>query len=83
MLVKNDDYIPIDCGLHSQYELAIMQQTKTVIRWIDDQQIQHDETIEPLDLITRNKKEYMTVKTGNNEIIDIRLDKIIQFKPLT
>ena len=46
------DYVPIDCGLHSEYELAIIQKRKLQIAWRDPDGTSHLEIITPLDLVT-------------------------------
>jgi len=82
MTKENDNYTPIECGLHSEYELAIMHKTKIILSWIDSSNEKQTETVEPIDLITREKQEYLKIKKSNTELSEIRLDKIIQFMPV-
>lgn len=74
---QRDPYVPIECGLHSQYELAIMHGNNIQLSWMDQQQNRHSEEVTPLDLITRDRKEYLVIRTSNGEQYQVRLDKII------
>ena len=75
---QHEPYIPVECGLHSEYELAIMHQVMLQLAWTDqDGKTQHHNIL-PIDLKTMNKKEYLVGKTPEGEIIEIRLDKISQ-----
>ena len=47
------DYVPIDCGLHSRYELAIMRRQRLVLSWADESRSVDCCTVTPLDLFTR------------------------------
>lgn len=76
--VTMTDYTPIDCGLHSEYELAIMQQRKLRVSWTDPGGQAHVETLRPLDLITRQHEEFMVAETANQQRIELRLDYIIR-----
>jgi len=79
--MNNDDYIPIECGLHSEYELAIMHQTKLRLTWKNKSNEEQIETILPIDLIVNNKQEYLKILSANNKVREIRLDKIITYTP--
>ena len=74
-----NDYTPIACSLHSEYELAIMRRSKVKLQWKENDQIL-DETVLPVDLTTHNKVEYLIIKTGVGKAREIRLDKIIRFE---
>jgi len=77
--MTNKDYIPIECGLHSEYELAIMHKSEILLTWIDNNEQQHYESVKPVDLVTRDKQEYLKVRTLNESLHEIRLDKILSF----
>lgn len=78
MTEHDEPYVPLDCGLHSEYELAIMHKTILQMTWLDQYQQQHEENLMPLDLKTKNHKEYLIVQTSQGEVQEIRLDKIQQ-----
>jgi len=79
MSKHNDDYIPIDCGLHSEYELAIMHKKKGKLTWYNSNHLKEIQTVEPIDIFTQDKKEYLKIRGLDNSVFDIRLDKIITF----
>ncbi len=70
------DYIPIDCGQHSEYELAIMQHHKLRLSWQDSGGQTHLETVTPTDLLARRHEEFLVVLTQTHEIRELRLDRI-------
>jgi transcriptional antiterminator Rof (Rho-off) len=76
------DYRPVDCDLHSEYELAIMQRNKIMLSWQDIAGSVHIETVLPLDLRTRNGEEFMVFSTGTGTGTEheIRLDHIRRFR---
>ncbi len=76
------EYTPIDCSLHSEYELAIIKQRKLHVSWTEPSGQSHIEILQPLDLITHHHAEFMLVETNFHKIIEIRLDSIIKSKTL-
>ena len=70
------DYQPIECGLHSQYELAIMRSQSIWLRWKDSDGETHEEHVQPFDLITQNHEEFLLAKTSHGDTVKIRLDHI-------
>lgn len=83
VLTMADDYnayTPIKCGLHSEYELAIMHKQKCILKWNNANNIQQTETILPLDIFTKNKQEFLKFITTDNTTLEIRLDKIIDLR---
>lgn len=82
MTDDTNNYTPIECGLHSEYELAIMHKTKSILHWIDANNDKRIATVIPVDLFIRNKREYLKLTTDTNDILEIRLDKIIQLQPV-
>ena len=72
----HEPYHPVECGLHSQYELAIMHRVMLQLVWSDAQNQQHVGNILPLDLITREHSEFLIGQSNDGEIHHIRLDLI-------
>ena len=72
----DQDYTPIDCGLYSRYELAIMRGWALRITWEDATGMSHIELLHPRDLQTRDHAEYLIAERGDGERIEIRLDRI-------
>jgi Rho-binding antiterminator len=73
------DYTPVDCGLHSEYELAILHQDKLELSWREADGKARIETIIPLDLRTRNNEEFLLVSGADGTELEIRLDRITHF----
>lgn len=80
--IKTDiPYQPISCELHSEYELAIMHKSKLCLTWHKDGKIITETNVIPVDVKTKNKAEYLVVKTSEqNEIFSIRLDYITEMR---
>lgn len=74
------EYTPIDCGLHSEYELAIIQKRKLRVRRTEPSGQSHIEILQPVDLISRHHEEFMLAETNVHKIIEIRLDYINKTK---
>jgi len=82
MCTDNDIYIPVECGLHSQYELAIIQRSRQQISWLDEQNVRHCANGYASALFIKDKQEFLTVKLLDNTAHTIRLDKILSFHSL-
>lgn len=74
----SDNYKPVSCETHSQYELAIMRNQQLRISW----QLQADKSIteilKPYNIITSQNSEYLLAHDTNGQDKKIRLDKIIE-----
>jgi transcriptional antiterminator Rof (Rho-off) len=75
------DYKPIDCGLHSAYELLIMQQRRCRLDWSDAAGTVHLEVVVPTDLYTRHGAEFMAATDSGGVLHEIRLDRIRHCTP--
>lgn len=69
-------YIPIDCALHDEYEIAVMHKKSLQIKWLDENGQQHTEKVLPKDVLVKNKEEFLVANTSDNREICIRLDRI-------
>ena len=83
-----DDYIPIACGLYSEYEVAIMHREILRLHWRDASGMDHIERVIPKDLQTRNHCEYLIAEAcvgdgADNSTLELRLDRIISKEPET
>ena len=79
---ENDQYQPISCELHSQYELAIMHKNKLELSWIENDVLVEQSNIQPLDVLTRDKAEYLVAINEDNEKLFLRLDQITKMRIL-
>ena len=74
-------YQPISCELHSQYELAIIHKNTLCLTWSKDGEVVTEKNIIAVDVQTKNKAEYLVVKTyEQNTPYSIRLDYIIEMQ---
>ena len=73
------DYTPVDCGLHSTYELAIMRRDRIKLGWRDTAGATHLETVIPVDLRTSSNEEFLVVSVSDRTQREIRLDRITHF----
>jgi len=80
--MKPTDYKPIDCGLHSEYELLIMQHRNCTLAWKDAAGSAHIQLVTPTDLYTRNSEEFMVVTDTAGVTHAIRLDRIRHCNPV-
>lgn len=74
-------YRPVDCGLHSSYELLIMQHRSCRLDWYDATGAMHTRIVVPTDLYTRNSEEFMIVTDAAGVTHTIRLDRIRHCTP--
>ena len=72
------DYTPIDCGRHSEFELAIMHRDSLNLVWRDADGATHTKVVIATKLLTRNSEEFMRVSDTSGIKCEIRLDRILQ-----
>ena len=79
--MKPTDYTPVDCGLHSEYELLVMQQRGCLLGWRDVPGNEYRQLVTPTDLFTRNREEYLRVIDADGVTHNIRLDRVRHCTP--
>lgn len=72
------DYTPIDCGLHSKYELATLQARQHRVFWRNPEGQLHMEVLKPCDLRSRNHEEFLIAEDLNGQRRELRLDYIVK-----
>ena len=72
---ERTDYQPIDCGLYSEYELAIMHRQPLRTVWVEGNVI-FDRILLPTDLKTRSGEEFLYGRDEEGRAVEIRLDRI-------
>lgn len=75
------DYKPIDCGLYSEYEVAILHHRRLRLSWRDSKENVHIEVFTPKDLRTCQGEEFLVVTSQDGRQQEIRLDRILNSKP--
>ncbi|MCU7959897.1 MAG: hypothetical protein KZQ58_07845 [gamma proteobacterium symbiont of Bathyaustriella thionipta] len=68
-----DEYESIDCGLHDQYQMAVMHRQRLDVHWLGTDGETIHRQVQPTDVITREGAEYLMIEEAPGEI---RLDRI-------
>lgn len=76
MMSNDETYTPIDCGVYSEYELAIMHRRTMRLHWQDEDGGEHVESVMPRDLKTEEKREYLIAERDDGGTLKLRLDRI-------
>lgn len=76
--MSDDSYTPIDCGVYSEYEVAILHKRPVRLHWQDDEGGDHNEEVMPRDLKTEDKREYLIAERDDGSEIKVRLDRILK-----
>ncbi|WP_316367218.1 WYL domain-containing protein [Candidatus Thiodiazotropha sp. CDECU1] len=74
----NDDYRPVACSQHETYEYAVLRRSMLDINWHDEGGNRCRARVVPIDVVTRDRAEYLVVKQEDKVIRSIRLDRIIE-----
>jgi len=72
---SSPDYRPIDCGIYSRLEVAILHRTPIGCAWTDAEGDHHEATLLPLDLLTRDHAEYLIAESPDGQV-ELRLDRL-------
>ncbi len=70
---------PVSCEAHSIYELAVMQRKTARVRWQDDDSVK-EARLQAIDVETKSREEFLVARKSDNEILRIRLDRILSFE---
>jgi len=70
------DYTAIDCGLHSEFELAIMHEQWLSLSWKVPDEERQSMHVKPTDIYAKDKQEYLVMLDQQGETHTIRLDYI-------
>jgi len=77
----SDQYKPVSCAIHSEYELAIMHNQSLHITWQDSNNEHQTLFAIPDDLFTRDHAEYLLITDVTGTQLELRLDKILEAIP--
>jgi len=72
----NDHYQPIDCGLHSEYELLVMQHSDIRLVFTDSNGTRQVVCGVPTNVTTRDGAEFLLIEHTDSQI-SVRLDRIV------
>ena len=71
------DYTPIDCGLHSRYELAVMRRQSLLLCWRDADGTTVEHRAVAIDLYTKDGEEFLVAVDAQGHRHTLRLDRIL------
>ncbi len=74
-------YSPIECGAHSELEVAVLHKQWLRVAWADTRG-DHVASLLPLDLETKNKEEFLLAESQAGEQLRIRLDYLKSVQPI-
>ena len=69
-------YKPVSCGLHSEYELLAMHRSRVRLSSLSGAKSMQTVEGKVMDVVTRDKAEYLVLEIDGGETVSIRLDKI-------
>ncbi|MCG7866039.1 MAG: hypothetical protein B6D70_02750 [gamma proteobacterium symbiont of Stewartia floridana] len=75
--MSDNPYRPIACGLHESYQYAVMTRSRLDLNWRDESGQHHQAQVLPIDVVTRDKAEYLVVRDSSGEELAVRLDRIV------
>jgi len=78
--IPEPNYVPVDCDMHSRYELACLRRKPVHLTWIAENVV-YDQSVIPLDVRTESHAEYLIVRLASAEERRIRLDHIRRMTP--
>lgn len=70
-----DPYIPVACVLHERLEFAVLRRLTLELRWRDASGV-YTAQVQPLDVVTREGAEWLTLRRPEGEVMHLRLDRI-------
>ena len=76
--MDKQNYQPVACGLHEQYQLAAMRGTLLDMSWRNESGETMNSRLRVLDVATRNGAEFLSAETPAGDRHEIRLDWIIR-----
>ncbi|MES9941604.1 MAG: transcriptional antiterminator, Rof [Candidatus Thiodiazotropha sp. 6PLUC2] len=76
--MNDNPYRPIDCGLHESFQYAVLACSELVLHWRDGSGMPHQAQVMPLDVVTRDRAEYLVFREKSGQTLEIRLDWIEQ-----
>ncbi|WP_457664887.1 hypothetical protein [Thiolapillus sp.] len=73
--MRETTYKPIDCGLHSEYEMLAMHRRHVNLRHSGEEgeQVLKGRVV---DVFTHQQAEFLKLQLAGGETVDIRLDRI-------
>lgn len=74
--MPGSEYRPVDCGLHSEYELMAMHRSRVRLVYFSENSGLLSAEGVVWDVLTRDKAEYLVLKIAAEPLLYTRLDRI-------
>lgn len=74
----NDNYIPVACAQHELYQYAVLKRTMLDLSWHDEGGVMHRCRALPIDVVTRDKAEFLVLEHEDGSVQSVRLDRIAE-----
>ena len=72
---EQSPYVPVACVLHERLEFAVLRRLTLQLRWTDETG-SHADSVQPLDVTTRDGAEWLLLRRPDGEVMEVRLDHI-------
>ncbi|MCG7874995.1 MAG: hypothetical protein AB2669_03580 [Candidatus Thiodiazotropha endolucinida] len=73
----NENYEPVACAHHETYQYAVMRKLMLDLSWHDEAGVKHRARVLPIDVVTRDRAEFLVLKQKDGSIESARLDRIV------
>jgi transcriptional antiterminator Rof (Rho-off) len=73
----NDNYIPVACAQHEVYQYAVLKRAMLDLSWHDEAGAICRHRGLPIDVVTRDKAEFLVLKHKDGSVQSVRLDRIV------
>ncbi|MFI0374696.1 MAG: transcriptional antiterminator, Rof [Candidatus Thiodiazotropha sp.] len=73
----NEKYEPVACAHHETYQYAVMRKLMLDLCWHDEADVKHRARVLPIDVVTRDRAEFLVLKQKDGSIESVRLDRIV------
>ena len=71
-----EPYVPIDCGLHSEYELLAMRCSEVRLSFVDESGELLSRTGRITDVFARSQAEFLVLAPDGQPALEVRLDRV-------
>ncbi|MEW8026741.1 MAG: hypothetical protein AB2792_08835 [Candidatus Thiodiazotropha sp.] len=74
----NDNYVPVACAHHEAYQYAVVKKSMLDLSWHDEAGVKCRVRALPIDVVTRDRAEYLVIRLKDGSIESVRLDRIAE-----
>jgi transcriptional antiterminator Rof (Rho-off) len=73
--MNSDEYKPVSCDQHSEYELLALHHDLVTVQYLDESGVEQHFQGRVMDVFTRDHAEYLRLE-GESGTLEVRLDRI-------